>query len=367
MVQLTSDHLLQGPRGRRLCWEFVDQLTFDLNGRSGLFPMRHSTPGGTVTLEETAAYCDNQIAVVRERLSVENIDDDLLVALLRNVVGSARYWQPPDEIDQWLMEREVAEVFRPVATAIASHPLTTWWVSDIARNSQHCIVHTPTESIDYDSVQALSDWAACIRTDTERWIGPDTTGLWWTGPLGPHLAATTRVHPGWGIVGLSLMEDAPDLQALASVPLSIEREARVHEVHSTDDWRVLVNLAPLDVTRARGNDWSRATGLNRQWLVPNWEKISSTIDGVHLSLGGYLALAGVPIEINPGVTSLIAGWNPDETYWLTGLASAHGPITTWSWDEIFHPSRTAGRWVRQAAEQLGDSTAPHSSGGDWSG
>lgn len=369
MVQLTPDHLLQGPRGRRLCWELVDQLIFDLTGRHGLFPMRLNVnaPGGTVTVEEIVAYCLDQISVVWERLNAESIDDDYLVALLRNVVGFARYWQPPDEVDLWLMEHEVSEVFRPVATAIASHPLTKWWTSDVALGSQHRVLLTPTTSISYDPARALSDWVAAIHSETERWIGPHVMGKWWTGPLGPGLPTTTRVHPGWGIVGLSLMEDPPGYQELASVPLSIEREAKVFEVHSIDDWHTLVNLAPLDVTRARGNVWAEATGLDRRWIVPNWEEIAEAIDGVHLSLGGYLGLAGVPIEIEPGVTSLIAGWDPDATYWLTGVASARGSITTWRWDQAFHSSRTMGRWVPNTTEGPDDSTASDLPEGDWSG
>jgi hypothetical protein len=346
MPVLTSEHLLHGPRGRRLCWELVDQLTFDRTGRYELFPMRLSAPGGAVPLKEMVAFCNEKLAIAMAYPLEERIDGHLLLALLRSVVGSARYWQPPDEVDQWLMECEVAKVLRPVATAIASHPLTRWWASDIARDSQHCIVPTLAKSIAYDPARALSDWVASIRSETTRWTGPHASGVWWTGPVSPLIAQTTRAHPGWGIVGLSLIEDAPGLRDLATAPSSIKRDVRVFEVHTTNDWRTLVKLAPLDVTRARGNDWSATTGLDRQWLVPHWEKIAEKIDGIHLSLGGYLALAGVPIEMEPGVTSLIAGWNPDTTYWITDVIAHDGAIVDWHWEGAFHPGHLFGTWIR---------------------
>ena len=51
-------------------------------------------------------------------------------------------------------------------------------------------------------------------------------------------------------------------------------------------------------------------------------------DGVHLSVAGYLATAGRALPVGKART-LLAGWNPDETYWLTDVLTPAGQAQAW--------------------------------------
>ena len=54
-------------------------------------------------------------------------------------------------------------------------------------------------------------------------------------------------------------------------------------------------------------------------MLPDWVQVADHYDAVHLQVGAYLAVAGVAIPVNhrTGSASVIAGWNPDETYWFS--------------------------------------------------
>jgi hypothetical protein len=47
--------------------------------------------------------------------------------------------------------------------------------------------------------------------------------------------------------------------------------------------------------------------------------VSEAWDAVHLSGWGYLTAATREIAVDAEYSTVIAGWGPDETYWLTGL------------------------------------------------
>jgi hypothetical protein len=76
------------------------------------------------------------------------------------------------------------------------------------------------------------------------------------------------------------------------------------------------------------------------WLVPDWSRVAQEWDAVHLTVAGYLASATRCIPVpdaadatgtagTTGTTgtagstgrveaaSVIGGWGPDVTYWLT--------------------------------------------------
>jgi hypothetical protein len=56
-------------------------------------------------------------------------DDAVLIRLLMDAVSSARYWQPPDDDEEFLGEAEVQDALRPIATAVASAGAASWWSS----------------------------------------------------------------------------------------------------------------------------------------------------------------------------------------------------------------------------------------------
>ena len=48
-----------------------------------------------------------------------------------------------------------------------------------------------------------------------------------------------------------------------------------------------------------------------------------------LTIAAYLALAGESIEIEAETASLVAGWNPDETYWFTDNVRHYDEPVAW--------------------------------------
>jgi hypothetical protein len=60
--------------------------------------------------------------------------------------------------------------------------------------------------------------------------------------------------------------------------------------------------------------WRRTTGVDGSWLTPDWSAVAADYDGVHLSVPGYLTTAGRYLAVGQSCT-VLAGWNPDETYW----------------------------------------------------
>ena len=53
--------------------------------------------------------------------------------------------------------------------------------------------------------------------------------------------------------------------------------------------------------------------------MPDWASVANDYDAVHLQVGAYLAASGTAVEVEPGVHSVIAGWAPGDTYWLTDV------------------------------------------------
>lgn len=76
-------------------------------------------------------------------------------------------------------------------------------------------------------------------------------------------------------------------------------------------------------------NWFETTGRDGLWVQPDWQAVAEDYDGVHLGLGAYLAGAGEIIAVDARRASVIAGWNPDETYWFTDAVQPVDEVRTW--------------------------------------
>ena len=99
--------------------------------------------------------------------------------------------------------------------------------------------------------------------------------------------------------------------------IDVPAEASVYEVDGPDAWSELCRRFPLEVTASRRHDWFRTTGAADRWVIPDWVRVADEFDAVHVTAAGYLTTAGRPVAVEEDASSVLAGWNPDETYWLT--------------------------------------------------
>lgn len=65
--------------------------------------------------------------------------------------------------------------------------------------------------------------------------------------------------------------------------------------------------------------------------MPDWAAVAAHYDAVHLTYAGYLSSAGLAIPVDDPASvddtrSVIAGWNPGATYWLTDLAPSANAV-----------------------------------------
>jgi hypothetical protein len=55
-------------------------------------------------------------------------------------------------------------------------------------------------------------------------------------------------------------------------------------------------------------------------VIPDWEKVAEQWDAVHLTTMAYLTSTNRALHVDDGTSTVISGWNPDTTIWLTDAA-----------------------------------------------
>ena len=318
---------MAGPRGRRVCWELLTRTggwTFEEPPESA----------GVLTLAAalTAAVARSDfgaLAVAREPAS--------FLAALADAVTFAMYWQEPDDRDRRLADARVADVLWPVAEAVTRAPAAAWWSATLDRVEQHEVVFDtdrPLPDPPEDGRGALAAWREATLADERRAAGrphdvrANFSGYWWSTPVFSHLRRSTRSLGAAGPVGLHLVEDEQGWRSARCWALELPRDCVVYEIHTAKDWGELVSRYPLSVTKARRHDWWRATGEDHAWAIPDYPAVAADYDAIHLTVGGYLSTAGRPIAAG-GAHTVLAGWDPDQTWWLTDSPRRLGEPVTW--------------------------------------
>ncbi|HEY4420759.1 MAG TPA: hypothetical protein VGN22_14645 [Pseudonocardia sp.] len=309
--------VLAGPRGRRFCAEVAcanhDGLR-RLYYEAAWFP---SDKAGQQRLVDALADT-----------AVPDVDEHTLLTCLADAVAHARYWQEPDAEDVLLADPAVVTALRPVAQAVVGSPSWRWWASPLDADAQAHVQWTGRYATDPPRVTGAADGLREWRRETladerraqELPADPAApySGWWWSIPAHGRIVATTRALPDLGATRLMLVEDDSGWSQARVQPLRPVRTPRVYEVSGPQAWVDLVNRYPLEVTRSRRHDWWRATGRASQWFVPDWQAVAADHDAVHLSIAAYLATPGRALEIEGGAT-VVAGWDPDATFWLADL------------------------------------------------
>ncbi|MHA7144537.1 hypothetical protein ACX80U_07430 [Arthrobacter sp. TmT3-37] len=336
-MTVPADVLLEGPRGRRLCLELALLLAPDLRSPvmrlAGALDPASGTSRVTLVL---AASDDDGLAMhpgrpdaatpagVAARIASINpgdISDSRILDAFGQSVGAARGWQEPDGEDVLAALPVIRESLLPVAGRVLASTTGPWLASARRTVQWHLDWHVPEDPVHLPGSprEALAAWARSARAEEERARHDRPSdprapysGTWWSLPEG--LLQTVGNIPA----ALDLVEDAAGEEFATAVP--VRGGGRTFEVAVEEDWAALCREYPLDVTASRRHDWYRTTGRAGGWVIPDWERVAADWDAVHLSALGYLRCATRALRVEADTASVIAGWNPDTTVWLTDVA-----------------------------------------------
>lgn len=331
---IDAEAILQGPRGRRLCAVVAGAID-DEGTRIPYFEGADQPNDSTKVMRYVNAL--NAI----NPADVAAIEDLTLLNCLSMMVTHARYWQPPDDEDILLAIPPVQEALIPIAQnvfhsaamehlfsepVLANQVYLEWKIDSTSRPPQLT-----------GTAQRLRDWQAEIVADEDRaqkeWPN-GASGKWWSAPCGHGIVSTSRMlsaRPDFGATQLWLVEDESGWEKVVFWPLEPKQPPRLYEISSPQSWIDLVNGYPLPVARSYTGTWDLATGRTGEWFLPDWQAVSADYDAVYLSMPAYLAGAGRALQVNGGAT-VLGGWDPDSTFWLTDILQPAGPSSAWFFD-----------------------------------
>lgn len=357
-MAMVTEELLEGPRGRRLCLEWAraceDAAVEGSSGASGDRPLAdalfrlpdpHFRVGRIVAvpLDEGEGEVGDPVAPVWEETTARDVasalgevhlmepDASRAVALLADTCAHAAYWQPPYAEDVAAADAAVRAGLEAAAAAIAAAPATRWWSRDVEWGHQWLTSAVPRPEWGSDAVpdarepddpaEVLAAWRSAVAREEEQfrtWAEerPEEMigGPWWSAPPSG-LAASTRALPGGLPLWVVCVEDDGWGEVVGRA-LEVPASARVLEIDGPEDWARLCRDHPLDVSWSRRSDWSQTTGREGAWVIPDWSEVARRWDGVHLSVRGYLRTAGRAVEVDGDRASVLAGWDPDRTFWF---------------------------------------------------
>lgn len=241
---------------------------------------------------------------------------------------------------------------RPVAGALVSAPAARRWWAPVARADQRFLEWDDWPRLTGPAVQwAVRDSMTTARTENARGLrwaqqhGAPARDCWWSVPEFAVQSMTTGGFGDLSAIALARFEDlfTPLEETGATVwSVRIAPQAQVMEIAGPADWQALVSTFPQDVTGTHDGEWRARSGLAGPWRLPDWEQVMEHCDGVHLTIGGYLACGGQVLPAGGGYT-MLSGSIPDATLWLrdvtTGqrrLGEWHGdPQGTGTWDDLY--------------------------------
>jgi hypothetical protein len=339
---ITGKELTDGTRGRSLCiavaielGDEVEQALLDLESdyAASYARLDQLTPDAGKVVELV-----NALGKVTDRWTWSSSDPMRFFPALGVAVDSAMPWQEPWIRDAITAMPAVRTALIPLAKFILASPGAAWWHNDAALSQQWATLaviddHPGRLASPGPAKERLDTWKEC-QDGEEEWFrgqtqegamfGPDFGGAWWSIPfatdnanaIGAFLPSSTRRLTSLGAISLALGEDGDGLDQAFLCRVHPSTEVRVYEVHTKGDWAGLVEWYPFSAKWSRRAVWKQSTGRNEHWFLPDFAAVSNDFDGIHLSVAGYLSAAGEVIDLQDGAT-MIAGWGPDETYWLT--------------------------------------------------
>ncbi len=359
---LDSRILLAGPRGRRLLLAFAlaserayqpDYSLWTLHAAVS-FASYHLDPGRGVSRKlaffgadeaELPSIAPEDVAMALTEVPLAETTPERLRDVLIQAVDNAMYWQEPDGEDVLAATGPVRSALVRVAEHIADDQHASWWDSGLHREAQWAVQWTdePVPLRTESAAGILDSWRARISLREERALRerpPDPaanySGEWWSiPPFG--LPRSSRTLFDGTPAGLWFVEDSAGEEFAMTIPVAVPTHASVFEITGAEAWADLCRRFPLDVSGEKRHDWYRTTGRAGRWVMPDWSAVARHYQGIHLTVAGYLEAAGRAIDVDTDTASVIAGWNPDETWWFVNLEHAGEPES----------------WVRRSRDEFG--------------
>ncbi|WP_291278784.1 hypothetical protein [Galactobacter sp.] len=290
-----------------------------------------------------------------------------LMQALEDSVSTARYWQHPDGLDVALADPRVKDALLRVAQHVL--PACDWMERPIDRDQSWAVRDGAPVEVTYEDHEAetenievagdYGDPAALQEEFLKNWkfmplptTGDDATSefddddpeVGWCTPMGDG-TVTTGLSPDPdrpGPLQLYCEEDDYGPEDRRATRVVVSDSDRVLEICSGQDWADLCAEFPRDITR-NAREWSESTGRHPRspgdgtdpgWVTPDIAAASRHYDGIHLTIAAYLACSGTAIPVPPSNgrengASMIAGWHPDATVWLSDRTSAK--TVRWLW------------------------------------
>ncbi|GAA4160035.1 hypothetical protein GCM10022286_15500 [Gryllotalpicola daejeonensis] len=271
------------------------------------------------------------------------------VETLRGALGLsvdwARYWQEPDETDRMLEEPDFVGPLRAVAAQVAAAP-EAQWLWDPAAPEQFVTHWFETDPYTRREREPRPLDPTTIPADLERWKreadadevsfresreadpASRVSGAWWSLPQYVGVWSS----PALGRLGpaaLHFVEDGMDFTHARVWPVSVRPGARIVEIDGPDAWAELCRRHPFDVSESRRTVWEWTTGRDGRWVLPDWPAVAREWDAVHVTGAGYLRTAGRAIAVDGETATVLAGWEPGQTAWLTDAFEVTGPAVEW--------------------------------------
>lgn len=372
---LAASALLAGPRGRRLCLELASLAATAAGAEAGMASTTDCATSfnmamfyaaynldphkgtstvlfGTGTAQPIPNPSAEEVAALLDGVALPVLTEAMALEALAMTVSVARYWQEPDGADVLAAAPALRRSLHRFAHQLTDSPLTKWWRTpmdaatqwsvDFVEDSHRTVMPAHEAALNNGAANTLTQWRLEIQAEEERAVRDGRTdpaanwsGTWWSRPPStlPHSTRMMGAERGeLGPVGLWLVEDGFGEDEAVLEALRPPVNARIFQITSPEDWARLCRERPLEVTASKRQDWYRTTGRNGKWLMPDWSSLKEKYDAVHLTTGGYLTAAGREITVDETYSSVLAGWDPDATYWLCDVTSDVDSRQTWLQD-----------------------------------
>ena len=194
-----------------------------------------------------------------------------------------------------------------LAREVAAHPETRWWTAPMDRTQQVLVIDDTSDRI--SSRTASSEENSGWEDYAERPVGWRITSTL----SGGYSCLDTVIASGVG--------DWPPVSAHRRFEALVDESVRVREITSPADWHALCVSYP----RINQQPTSPA-GVGT--LVPDWGRVATQWDGVHLT---FMALLTVPFVRHSSAagTTMMWSWNTEGTVLLPGtFVRAGEPLAT---------------------------------------